>query len=129
MPHQASRLAVLSGQVVDAAGGRFATECGVSAVMVVHVQPWVKGGAAFGFGGVGPGVGPFVGQGAVVALDFAVGLGPVGAGALGGDAQGGARGGPQPGAGAQAGVAQGPPRWASPAGAPRGGAGAAPRGW
>src|SRR5215467_2771306 len=65
--------------------------------MVVGVQPGVKGGAAFGFGGVGPGVGPFVGQGAVIALDFAVGLWPVGAGVFGGDAQAGAGGSPQAG--------------------------------
>src|SRR5215831_16409548 len=74
--------------------------------MVVGVQPGVKGGAAFGFGGVGPGVGPFVGQGAVVALDLAVGLGPVGAGALGGDAELGAGGGPEPGSVAGAVVAE-----------------------
>jgi hypothetical protein len=38
------------------------------------------------------GVGPFVGEGAVVALDLAGGLGPVGAGPLVGDAQFGAGG-------------------------------------
>src|SRR5215469_7182887 len=60
--------------------------------MVVHVQPGVKGGAAFGFGGVGAGVGPFVGEGAVVALDFAVGLGVAGPGALVADGEQGASG-------------------------------------
>src|SRR5215468_10150681 len=74
--------------------------------MVVHVQPGVKGGAAVGFGGVGAGVGPFVGEGAVVALDFAVGLGPVGAGALVGDAQVVAGGGPVSGSVAGAVVAE-----------------------
>jgi hypothetical protein len=44
----------------------------VSPVMVVGVEPGVKGGAAFGFGGVGAGVGPFAGEGAVVAPGFAV---------------------------------------------------------
>ncbi len=79
----------------------------MSAVMVVDVEPGVKGGAAFGFGDVGAGVGPFVGEGAVVALDLAVGLGPVGAGPLVGDAQFGA-GGPVPGPVAGAVVAQDP---------------------
>src|SRR5215468_253224 len=65
--------------------------------MVVGVQPGVKGGASFGFCGVGLCVGPFLGQGAVVALDFAVGLWPVGAGVFGGDAQAGAGGSPQVG--------------------------------
>jgi hypothetical protein len=60
---------------------------GVSPVMVVGMEPGVKGGTAFGFCGVGAGAGPFVGEGAVIALDFAVGLGPVGAGAFRGDAQ------------------------------------------
>src|SRR5215469_4189353 len=73
--------------------------------MVVEMEPGVKGGASFGFGGVGAGVGPFVGQGAVVSLDFAVGLRPVGAGALGRDVQLGAGGGPVPGAVAGAVVA------------------------
>src|SRR5215470_2515337 len=79
-------LGVLSGQVGDAAGWWLAVERGVSAVMVVDVEPGVKGSAALGFGGVGAGVGPLVGEGAVVALGLAVGLRPVGAGALGGDA-------------------------------------------
>jgi pimeloyl-ACP methyl ester carboxylesterase len=48
-PGLAGRLAVLPGQVGDAAGGWVAVECGVSPVMVVDVQPGVKGGAAFGF--------------------------------------------------------------------------------
>ena len=53
---------------------------GVSPAMVVGVEPGAKGQAAVGLGGVGAGVGPFVGEGAVAALDFAVGLGPAGAG-------------------------------------------------
>jgi hypothetical protein len=87
-------LGVLSGQVGDTAGGWVAAECGVCSVMVVDVQPWVKGGAPLGFCGAGAGVGPFVGEGAVAALDFAVGLGPAGPGAFGGDAEVGADGGP-----------------------------------
>jgi hypothetical protein len=47
------RLGVLPGEVGDAAGGREATEGGVSAVMVVDVQPGVKCLAAFGLCGVG----------------------------------------------------------------------------
>jgi hypothetical protein len=39
-------------------------ECGVSAVIVVGVEPVGQGGAASGLAGVGLGVGPFVGQGA-----------------------------------------------------------------
>jgi len=42
---------------------------------------------ALGLGGVGAGVGPVAGQGAVEAFDLAVGLGTVGAGALGLDTQ------------------------------------------
>src|SRR5580692_6175002 len=99
-------LAVLSGQVGDAAGGREAAECGVSAVIVVGVEPVWQGVAAGGFGGVRLGVGPFVGPGAVEALDFAVGLGPVGAGPLVGDAELGAGCGPWQGAVAAAVVGQ-----------------------
>ena len=43
------RLAVLPGEVRDAAGGWEAAECGVSPVMVVGVQSGVKGGAPLGF--------------------------------------------------------------------------------
>ncbi len=64
-----------------------AAECGVSAVIVVGVEPVWQGGAALGFGGVGLGVGPFVREGAVEPFDLAVGLGPVGPGALVGDGQ------------------------------------------
>ena len=42
-------LGVLSGQVRDAAGGWEAAEGGVSAVMLVDVEPGVKGVAALGF--------------------------------------------------------------------------------
>lgn len=44
-----SDLGVLPGQVGDAAGGRESLERGVSPVMVVDVEPGVKGGAAAGF--------------------------------------------------------------------------------
>jgi hypothetical protein len=86
-------LGVLPGEVSDAAGGREALERGVSPVMVVGVEPGVKRGAALGFCGVGAGVG----QGAVESFDLAAGLGPAGAGALVGDAQVRAGGGPVPG--------------------------------
>jgi hypothetical protein len=58
-----------------------------SAVIVVGVEPVWQGAAAFVFGPVGLGVGPFVGQGAVEPLHFAVGLGPVGPGSPRGDAE------------------------------------------
>ena len=51
-----------------------AAECGVAAVMIVGVQPDGKFGAAFGIADVEAGVGPFVGQGAVEAFNFPVGL-------------------------------------------------------
>jgi hypothetical protein len=66
--------------------------------MVVQVEPGVKCGPALGFGGVGAGVGPLAGEGAVVALDFPVGLGTAGPGALVGDAQVVAGGGSEAGA-------------------------------
>src|ERR1700679_1715955 len=71
-------------------------------------EPGVKGLAAVGFAGAGLGVGPLVGQGAVEPLDLAVGLGPVGAGPVVGDAQLSAGGGPVTGAGAGTGVADRP---------------------
>ena len=52
--------------------------CG--AVMVVEVEPGGQGAGALAVGVPGSGVGPFGEQGAVEAFDFAVGLGPVGAG-------------------------------------------------
>src|SRR5690349_8445786 len=70
-------LGVLTCEVGDAAGGWVACECGVSAVMVVGVQPVWQGSAAFGVGAVGLGVGPFVEQGAVEPLHLAIGLRPV----------------------------------------------------
>ena len=57
-----------------------AAECGVAAVVIVGVQPPRELVTAFEVAGVEAGVGPFVGQGAVEAFDFAVGLGSVGAG-------------------------------------------------
>ena len=63
-------------------------------MIVVGVQPVGQGGAALGFGSVAPGVGPFIGEGAVEAFHFAVGLGPVGAGAPGRDGELVACGGP-----------------------------------
>jgi hypothetical protein len=72
--------------------------------MVVGVQPGVKGGAPFGFGAVGAGVGPFLQQRSVEPFDFAVGLGPVGADALVGDLAG--RQGVAPGEGLVAGAVE-----------------------
>jgi hypothetical protein len=53
----------------------------VAAVVIVGVQPGSELRAAFGVTGVEAGVGPFVGQGAVESLYFAIGLGSVGSGA------------------------------------------------
>ncbi len=78
-------LGVLPCEVGDAAGGWLAVECGVSAVVIVGVQPPRERFAALGFGPVGAGVGPFVEQGAVEAFDLAVGLRAVGPGAFVGD--------------------------------------------
>ena len=55
-----------------------AAECGVGAVVIVGMQPGGELLAAFGVGAVEPGICPFVGQGAVEAFDFAVGLWPIG---------------------------------------------------
>jgi hypothetical protein len=49
-----------------------AAECGVAAVVIVGVQPGSELLAAFGVTGVEAGVGPFVGQGAVESLYFAI---------------------------------------------------------
>lgn len=75
------------GRLVTRLMGGWRFQRGVSEVMVVHVQPGIKRGAAFGSSGVGAGVGPFVGQSAVEAFDRAVGLRPVGAGPFVNDAQ------------------------------------------
>jgi hypothetical protein len=58
----------------------------VAAVVVVGVVEVCQGFGAFGVRGVGPQVGPFVEEGAVEAFDLAVGLRPVGADLLVGDA-------------------------------------------
>jgi len=78
----AGALDVLSTQVGYAVGWCFASECGVAAVMIVGVEERLVGGDALALAGVGHGVGPFLGQGAVESLDLAVGLRPVGAGPL-----------------------------------------------
>jgi hypothetical protein len=65
----------LTRQVVDGVHGCLASEGGVGAVMVVEVQPAVKGSHSFGFGSVDADVAPFVEERPVEAFDFAVGLG------------------------------------------------------
>jgi transcriptional regulator with XRE-family HTH domain len=65
---KATALAVLSCEVGDAAGGWLACERGVSAVVIVGVEPGGVGVSAFLFGAVGPGVGPLVEQGEVPPL-------------------------------------------------------------
>ena len=54
--------------------------CGPS--LIVVVDEVLVTALAFGFRGVGPGVGPFLQEDAVEAFDFAVSLGPVGPGAF-----------------------------------------------
>lgn len=76
----ARRLGVLTRRVVDAADWWFASECGVASMVVVGVQEVAERLGALAVCGVGPDVGPFLGQGAVEAFDFAVGLGSVGPG-------------------------------------------------
>ena len=65
--------------VVYAADG-WSSDGGVASVVVVDVDPVLQGVVAVGFGQVGTGVGPFLGEGPVESFDFAVGLRPVGAG-------------------------------------------------
>ena len=77
----ARRLAVIFREVGDTADRRAATEGAVPAVMIVEVPPAVEGSGACGVAAVGADVGPFLEQGAVEALDLAVGLGVVGPGA------------------------------------------------
>jgi len=48
--------------------------------MIIVEQPCLIGGGSAVFTAVGGGVGPFLGQGAVEAFDFPVGLGPIGPG-------------------------------------------------
>jgi hypothetical protein len=55
--------------------------------VIVEPQPPSQGAATFGVAAVQPGVGPLIQQGLVEPLDFAVGLGPVAAGALAPDPQ------------------------------------------
>ena len=78
---------VLFGEVSDAAGGGVATDSGVGSVVVVPVEPVGEGFLPLGLGGVGPGVGPFLEEGAVEAFDLAVGLRPPGPGPAWVDAQ------------------------------------------
>src|SRR3954453_503763 len=99
-------LAVLLGQVGQAGDGRVVADRGVGPVMVVLVQPGRQGLSTGWLAEEHPGEGPAVGQGAVEALDLAVGLRPVGPGALGLDAQLGAGGAPGVGAVCRAVVAQ-----------------------
>jgi hypothetical protein len=63
-----SCLAVVPGQVGDAAGG-WSADGGVVAVMVVGVEPGVKGSGSGCFFSPEPGVAPFVEQGVVESLD------------------------------------------------------------
>ena len=77
----------MPSQVVQSGDGWNLPDGRVGAVVVVVVEPCWQSSTAGGFGGVELLEGPAVGQGPVEALDFAVGLGPVGAGAFVGDAE------------------------------------------
>src|SRR4051812_18406681 len=105
---RAGPLVVLPTEVGHAGGGWLACERGVAAVEVVMVQPVRERVAAGGVAEVDLGVGPLVEHGAVVALDLAVGLGPVGPGPLVGGAGLAQRRGEDPGAVAGAVVGQDP---------------------
>src|SRR5699024_907822 len=87
-------LGVVPTEVGYAAGWWVALQRGVAAVMIIGVEEGGELCEALGFAGVGARVGPFLFQGAVEPLDLAVGLGPVGAGAVVRDllAQGGGGG-------------------------------------
>ena len=78
-------MGVLTRSVVDAADGRGSVECGVAAVVIIGVEEVCQGFGALVVRCVGP-QGPLVEEGAVEACDFAVGLRPVGADLLVGDA-------------------------------------------
>ena len=59
-----------------------ASDSGVGSVVIVVVQPRGVGGGAFGFAGVGAGVGPLGGQGSVETFDLPVRLRPIRLGLL-----------------------------------------------
>ena len=58
-------LGVIAGEVVDAADRWPAPERGVSAVMVIPMNPGLQGTVAGGVGAVRPPIGPLLQQGAV----------------------------------------------------------------
>jgi hypothetical protein len=62
-------------------------ECAVGTSVIVEGQPGLEGLAAFGVGRIGPPVGPLLLEGAVEPLHLAIGLRPIGPGALEADAQ------------------------------------------
>ena len=72
------RLAEIFREVGNTADRRVAAEGVVAAVMIVAVQPARKGGGASRLAAVDADVGPLLEEGAVEALDLAVGLGMVG---------------------------------------------------
>ena len=78
-----STLGVVHVEVVDERRGwHESLERGVGTSMVVEVEPGWQVRQPLGVGAVGPGVGPLVEQGLDEALGLAVGLRPVGPGAL-----------------------------------------------
>ena len=97
----AMELVVHAGEVVpDGGGWCVPVERAVGSVVIVVVEESSVGVLALLFAGPGADVGPFLEEGAVEAFDFAVGLGPVGAGFL--DLRAGAFAGFVPGAAAVA---------------------------
>src|SRR5699024_11570481 len=74
------RLGVIPREVVNALGGRCACDAGVGSVVIIVVQPVsICRGSGF-VAVIGLRIRPFLGQGAVEAFDFAIGLGPIGFG-------------------------------------------------
>ncbi len=88
---------VLTGRVVDATDRRLTAERGMASVVVVGVEEVGEGFRAFSVAGIRAHVRPFVEQGAIQALDFAVRLRAIGARALMDDAGGAESLGEQPG--------------------------------
>ena len=79
-PQALRGLGVVPREVVNAVCGDLAADAGVGSMVIVVVEPVGVGRCAGCVGEVGLGVGPLGCQGAVEALDLAVGLRPVGPG-------------------------------------------------
>lgn len=78
---------MMSREVGQSGDRWLASDGGVGSVVIVEVQPLGEGFVALRGGGIELRVGPAITQSAVETLDLAVGLGSVGSGPLGLDAQ------------------------------------------